>query len=128
MAEKARHAYGSQANLTAAIESGVVDSYDILLLSGEGENNAMGWITKDGVPIIIDPAAEVAKLEAQVNSKLEAKASTEEVQAVEAKVDAKADAETVAALEAEVANKVDEEAVRTMIEEHSGSAIEIVEF
>lgn len=94
MAEKAKHAYGSRANLDSAIASGKVDSFDVLFLSGENEAPAMGWVSKDGEPIIIE----------SVDSS-----------ALEAKIATKANAEDVTQLESEVATKANAEEVNTKI-------------
>lgn len=112
MADKAKHAHGSRKNLEAAIASKAVDAFDVLFLSGEDENPAMGWLDKNGNPIIISPADEVSKLEIQV----------------EAAIATKADASEVEALQTEIATKVDAAAVKTMIDEATVGVIEVVEF
>lgn len=71
MAEKAKHAYGSRANLSAAIASGAIDAYDVLFLNGENETPAIGWMDKNGNPVIIENNTEeiknqVSKLENQI--------------------------------------------------------------
>lgn len=97
--EKAKHAHGSRANLDAAIASKKVDAFDVLFLSGENENPAMGWLDKHGNPIIISPADEVSKLETKV----------------ETQIASKADAEKVASLESELATKVSAEDVSVTV-------------
>lgn len=85
MANKSKMAFGSRANLDAAIQSGKVDNFDILLLSGENEKPAMGWVdNKTGKPIIIEQT-DLSGVEAE----LATKANAEEVDTkiVEAKVD-----------------------------------------
>lgn len=48
MAEiKAKHAFGSSANIESAIASGIIDNYDLLFLDGETDPK-VGWIDKDG--------------------------------------------------------------------------------
>lgn len=79
MAEKAKHAHGSRANLNAAIESNKIDAYDVLFLSGEDESPAIGWVDRDGNPIIISPADEVSKLETKINAELATKVSDSDV-------------------------------------------------
>jgi hypothetical protein len=74
MADKAKHAYGSRKNLEAAIQAGKVDAYDILFLNGEGEAPAIGWVDKDGNPVIVD--ADLSGVEAE----LATKANAEEVE------------------------------------------------
>lgn len=54
MAERARHAYGSRQNLSSAIQSGAIDAYDVLFLNGENEAPTVGWVDKDGNPVVID--------------------------------------------------------------------------
>lgn len=112
MADKAKHAHGSRLNLDTAITNKVVDAFDVLFLSGENENPAMGWLDKNGNPIILSPADEVAKLETQVEAELSKKANTSDVEA----------------LEEEVKTKVDAATVQSMIDEHSSAVIEVVEF
>lgn len=60
MAEKARHAYGSRERISNAIESGTIDAYDVLFLSGDGETPTVGWVDKDGNPVIVDTDKVVA--------------------------------------------------------------------
>lgn len=45
---KSKHAFGSEANVDAALSKGIIDAYDILFLS-EGK---IGWIDKDGNKVI----------------------------------------------------------------------------
>lgn len=54
MAKKVKYGYGSRANINAAIEAGKLDAYDILLLNGANETPAVGWIDKDGNPVVVD--------------------------------------------------------------------------
>lgn len=54
MADKARFAYGSKANIGNAIEKGLVDEFDFLCLSGENEKPSVGWIDKDGNPVFVE--------------------------------------------------------------------------
>ena len=154
MAMKAKHAHGSRKSLESAIANKVVDNFDVLFLSGEDENPAMGWLDKNGNPIILSPADEVAKLETQVEAELATKANAEEVETklaekanaseVETALASKADVEKVEAMETELASKanssdvetletelttkVTAEEVKTMIKESEDSLVEIVEF
>ena len=128
MADKAKHAHGSRKNLEAAIASKAVDAFDVLFLSGEDENPAMGWLDKNGSPIIISPADEVAKLETQVEAELATKANSEDVETLEGQIATKADASEVEALQTAIATKVDASTVQTMISEAAVGAIEVVEF
>lgn len=47
---KSKHAFGSEANVDSALQSGLIDAYDILFLS-EGK---IGWIDKNGNKVILD--------------------------------------------------------------------------
>ncbi len=74
MADKAKHAYGSRKKLDAAIASGKVDSFDVLFLNGVDEAPAIGWVDKNGNPIIIEQT-DISGIEAE----LATKANAEEV-------------------------------------------------
>lgn len=54
MADLARHAYGTTANLQQAISDGKIDAFDILFLDGDTEPK-IGWVDKTGVPRICKP-------------------------------------------------------------------------
>lgn len=106
MADKAKHAYGSRKNLEAAIASGVIDAYDVLFLSGEGEAPAVGWMDKNGNPVIAET----------------------DLSGIEAELATKVDTTKVAELEKKVDTKVDAPTVQTMINEATVGVIEVVEF
>lgn len=93
MADKARHAFGSEANISEALAAGKIDAYDILFL----DEKKVGWIDKNGEVVIAEP----------------------DLSGVE---------ESITTLESQMAEKVDAETVKVMIEEHSVSVIEVVEF
>lgn len=90
MAQKARHAYGSRADLDAAVKAGVVDSFDVLFLNGEGENPAIGWIDKSGNPIIAE--TDLSGIEAEVALKANASDVDKKVAAANAYTDEKLEA------------------------------------
>lgn len=72
MAQKAKMAYGSRAKLDSALQSGKVDAFDILLLSGENETPAMGWVdSKTGKPIIIEQT-DLSSIETELATKVSA--------------------------------------------------------
>lgn len=52
---KSRHAFGSEANIEAALAAGAIDAHDILFLN-EGK---IGWIDKDGQPIILEGKKQI---------------------------------------------------------------------
>lgn len=53
MADKAKFAYGSLANLDAALQSGAVDAFDLLCLYDDGVAR-IGWVNKKGEPVLVD--------------------------------------------------------------------------
>lgn len=97
MAMKAKHAFGSEKNISKALSEGKIDSYDILFL----DEKKVGWINKDGEVVIAE--TDLSGIEAE----LATKAGLEEINAVEAKLATKANAEYVRAVEAQVATKAD---------------------
>lgn len=111
MADKAKHAFGSRKNLSNAITNKIVDSFDVLFLSGEGESPAMGWVDRDGNPIILSPTDDLEKVEEQLEAQIATKANATEV---ESQLSKKADAEEV---KAELATKVEAEEVDAKIKQ-----------
>lgn len=77
--QKAKHAFGALERVDENIKSGVIDSYDILFVKDEEGKPYVGWVSKDGQKEIVDPYAEVAKLETQIESELAAKVDAAEV-------------------------------------------------
>lgn len=64
MADKAKFAYGSLANLDAALQSGAVDAFDLLCLYDDGVAR-IGWVDKGGNPVLVDvPEDEVIVVDA----------------------------------------------------------------
>lgn len=57
---KSKHAFGSEANVDAALEQGLIDAYDILFLK-EGK---IGWIDKDGNKVILEDKVQVSLVDA----------------------------------------------------------------
>lgn len=127
MAMKAKHAFGSEQDISKALAEGKIDSFDILFL----DEKKVGWITKDGEVVIAEP--DLSKVEAElatkadaaeVETKLAEKASAEDVHAVEAQIATKANAEEVEAklaekadtaeIEAAIAAKADAEKVKAL--------------
>lgn len=139
MANKAKHAYGSRANLAAAIEAGKVDAYDILFLNGEGESPAVGWIDKEGNPVIVGCEEQVIRVTELPT--IDGKEDVVYIYNNEAYIwdgekctsickptDVSALQSQVTELGTEIEAKVDAETVQNMIEEYTESAIEVVEF
>ena len=51
---RSKHVFGSKKNLLAAIESGKVDSFDILFLMDENDVPVIGWLNRDGEPVFLE--------------------------------------------------------------------------
>ena len=85
MANKARHAFGNSENLQAALDSGVIDAYDIVLLDGE-TNPKVGWIDKNGNPVIVDNAFglrdQILALETDVASKISVEEADNKIETI----------------------------------------------
>lgn len=83
MADRARHAFGSSDRVAESIANGVIDSYDILFLDGDTDNPKIGWVDKNGNPVILkDEKADLTELEADVaaiESAMATKVNSEEV-------------------------------------------------
>ena len=93
-----------------------IDSFDILFLDGDTDNPKIGWIDKNGNPVILkDEKADLSEVEA-------------DVEALESAMAEKANASDVETLETALATKVTAEEVNTMIKESGDSFVEIVEF
>lgn len=58
MAQKARLAYGTLEGVDAAIESGTLDSYDVLFLKDAEGKAFVGWIDKNGNKVIVENEGE----------------------------------------------------------------------
>ena len=140
MAERARHAFGMLENIDTALSNGVIDSYDILFVKDADGKPYVGWIDKDGNKVIVQEddevivvndeslpeSGEVGKIyvfgeDAYVYN------GTEFVNLCKP-TDVSALETQVAGLETEMESKVDATTVQTMIEKHSASIIEVVEF
>lgn len=140
MADKARHAFGALENIDSALAAGVIDSYDIIFVKDSKGKPYVGWIDKDGNKVIVEDEKAVVVVEG------DSLPETGEVGKVYIfgedgyfwngtefinlckPTDVTALESQVSELETEVEQKVDAETVRIMIEEHSDSLIEVVEF
>lgn len=95
---KSKHAFGSETNVDAAIENGLIDAYDILFL----DEKKIGWVDREGNKVIIDQP-DMTALEAEIASKAnsgEVEAKIDQVQQdVVAAANAYADAQIKAAVE-----------------------------
>lgn len=140
MAEKARHAFGNLERVDAAIQSGAINAYDILFLKDASGKAHIGWIDKEGNKVILQETEKVINVDGGslpvsgeegkiyifndegyfwngtgfVSLSKPANLTTLEGQ--------------VNALVSQMENKVDATTVQSMIEEHSESASEVIEF
>lgn len=65
MAElKARHAFGSSANLEQALSNNIIDEYDILFLDGDTDEPKVGWVDKNGQIVICQDETGVTQVDA----------------------------------------------------------------
>lgn len=87
MADKAKHAFGMLENIDAAIAAGTIDAYDILFVKDANGKPYVGWVDKNGNKVVVDDSAELAALEAEIATKVDA----EEVEALEGQIAEKAD-------------------------------------
>ena len=120
---KAKHAFGNLSDVQNALNQGKIDAYDILFLDGNTEPK-IGWIDANGEFRLVKNETDLSELETE----LENKADAEDLVELENQIMTKADAAEFETLKTEVANKVDASEVQTMIEEHSSSLIEVIEF
>lgn len=133
MAMKAKHAFGSSENLTSALSSGVIDSFDILFLDGNTNNPKIGWVDKNGNPVILREEDEVVIVDGESlpesgeSGKIYVHGSDAYVWNGNEFVNLCKPTD-VSALEMEIATKVTAEEVKTMIKESEDSLVEIVEF
>lgn len=123
MAMKAKHAFGSEKDISKALADGKIDAFDILFL----DEKKVGWVTKNGDVVIAEP--DLSEVEAEIAKKASAedvealekevatKATAEDIQAVENAIATKADAEKVESLEEQVAAKADAAEVETKLAE-----------
>lgn len=141
MADKARHAFGTLENIDTALANGVIDEFDILFVKDANGNPYVGWVDKDKNKVILQDKVQIVRV-----TELPAENGDENVvyifnnegyiwNTVESKCVPLAKSENLTTLETQISNietqmsnKVDVDTVQTMIEEHSDSAIEIIEF
>lgn len=124
MANMAKHAFGSEKNVDAALAAGTIDTFDILFLS-EGK---VGWIDKNGNKVIAEGKTQVVRVETlPVENGDEGVIYIFQNEAYVwdgSKCVALAKTQDLSALEAEIAKKVDEATVDSKI----ASSMSIVEF
>ena len=138
MAERARHAFGSSSSIEAAKQANKIDAYDILFLDGDTEPK-VGWLDANGETKIVDTEKViVVEGESLPETGVEGKIyifgedgyfwnGTEFVNLCKP-TDVTALETQVNKLGTDMEQKVDAATVQTMIEKHSDSLIEVVEF
>ena len=138
MAERARHAFGNSQNLEAAKQANKIDAFDILFLDGDTDPK-VGWLDANGETKIVDTnKVVVVEGESLPETGVEGKIyifeddgyfwnGTEFVNLCKP-TDVTSLETQVSDLETEMEQKVDAATVKIMIEEHSDSLIEVVEF
>ena len=68
MANRAKHAFGSLADVEKALKAGKVDSFDILFLDGD-TSPKIGWIDANGIFRLVENEADFSELEAVIATK-----------------------------------------------------------
>ena len=105
MAKNSKMAFGMLEDADSAIEQGLVDSYDVLLMKDANGKAHIGWVDANGEKVLVtDEKADLTGLEeelAKTNATVaevdaEVDAVNEKVSEVEAMVEAKADEDAVA--------------------------------
>ena len=113
MAIKSKIAFGISERIESAIEAGIIDDGDILLLDSETENPKLGWITPQGnVVVLPDEKADLTEVEnglAEVNAEVDALTESMNTHVTEANA-------AFEATNAEVAKKADEASVAVSYE------------
>lgn len=129
MAMKAKHAFGSLSDVQKALNSGKINSFDILFLDGD-TSPKIGWIDADGEFRLVKNEADFSELEAIIAKK----ADTSDVEALEVEVASKINAEEVDAkiIEASAsniaaANAYTDKMVEAAMDEHLTKKYEIAD-
>ena len=90
MAMRAKHAFGNLSEVQNALDSGKINSYDILFMDGDTDPK-VGWIDKDGIFRLVKNEADLSGVEAE----LATKANVEEVAELENQIATKVGVEEV---------------------------------
>ena len=62
MAMKAKHAFGNSSGLSAALDAGTIDAYDILFLDGDTDPK-VGWVDKQGVVRLAEGKTQIVRVD-----------------------------------------------------------------
>ena len=128
---RSRHAFGSLAGVEAAKEANKIDAYDILFLTDE-DGHRIGWITKDGETVILEPGMTEEEVTAKVESSAEeSKAYADEkvIAAIE-ETKAYADEKVETVVEEKISENLDtkvSEAIDTALEAYFAEKYEITD-
>ena len=133
MAIKAKHAFGALENIESAVQAGKIDAFDILFVKVDSGKPYVGWVDKDGNPVVLREEDEVVIVDSDAlpesgeTGKIYVHGSDAYVWNGNEFVNLCKPTD-VSALETELATKVTAEEVKTMIKESEDSLVEIVEF
>lgn len=109
---RSKHAFGNTSGLQAALDAGKIDHYDILFMKDDNDKPVIGWIDRDGNPVIVtDEKADLTELESDVaalETEMANKASTEDVTELSNQMSTKADAEEVNSKIGEIETALDD--------------------
>jgi len=67
---RSRHAFGSLSGVENAKLEGKIDAYDILFLTDK-DGHRIGWITKDGETVILEPGMPESEVSAKIEAAVE---------------------------------------------------------
>ena len=62
---RSKHVFGNRVNLEAAIESGKVDSFDILFLHDENGKPIIGWLNRNNEPVFLEDESRECVIEVE---------------------------------------------------------------
>lgn len=133
MAMKAKHAFGALERVDENIKSGKIDAYDVLFVKDSEGKPYVGWVDKDGNPVIVEEEDEVVIVDGESlpesgeSGKIYVHGSDAYVWNGEKFVNLCKPTD-VSALENEIATKVTADEVNTMIKGSMDFLVEIVEF
>ncbi len=136
--DKARHAFGQSSNLEAALQSGAIDTFDILFLDGDTEPK-IGWVDKNGIVRMVEDKVQIVRVEELPTANGDENVvyihnnegyiwDGEQCVPISKSADVTLLETQVNELVTQIGQKVDATTVQNMIEEHYEAAIEVVEF
>ena len=123
---RSKHGFGKYENVAAAIESGAVDEFDLLLTENAEGKAKFGWVRKDGTPIFLEDV-DTSEIEASVEALETEMANKANVEEIEAKFAEKANSEDIVALETELAKKANAEEIEAKMAEKANAEEVIAE-